>query len=94
MQRHPSYICGLKDNIGIGVFMLSRSVMSDSVTRQSPLSLGILQARILEWVAFPFFSGSFQPRDQTHVSLIAGGFFNDWATREAAIPASKSLFPS
>ena len=35
---------------------------------------GILQARILEWVAFPFSGGSFQPRDQTQVSHIAGGF--------------------
>ena len=36
---------------------------------------GILQARILEWVAFPFSKGSSQPRDQTQVSHIAGGFF-------------------
>ena len=36
---------------------------------------GILQARILEWVAFPFSRGSTQPRDQTQVSDIAGGFF-------------------
>ena len=33
---------------------------------------GILQARILEWVAFPFSRGSPQPRDQTQVSCIAG----------------------
>jgi len=44
---------------------------------------GILQARILEWVAFPFSRGSFQPRDQTQVSSIAGGFFISRATREA-----------
>ena len=44
---------------------------------------GILQARILEWVAFPFSRGSFQPRDQTQVSQIADGFFTSWATREA-----------
>ena len=37
--------------------------------------LGILQARILEWVPFPFSKGSSQPRDQTQVSHIAGGFF-------------------
>ena len=43
---------------------------------------GILQARILEWVAFPFSEGSSQPRDQTQVSHIAGGFFTSWATRE------------
>ena len=36
---------------------------------------GILQARILEWVVFPFSRGSSQPRAQTQVSHIAGGFF-------------------
>ena len=35
---------------------------------------GILQARVLEWVAFPFSRGSFQPRDQAQVSCIAGRF--------------------
>ena len=44
---------------------------------------GILQARMLERVAFPFSRGSSQPRDQTQVSRIAGGFFTSWATREA-----------
>ena len=44
---------------------------------------GILQARILEWVAFPFSRVSSQSRDQTQVSLIAGGFFTSWVTREA-----------
>ena len=43
----------------------------------------ILRARIMEWVAFPFSRGSSQPRDQTQVSHIAGGFFTSWATREA-----------
>ena len=36
---------------------------------------GILQARILEWVAFPFFRGSSQTRDQIQVSHIGGRFF-------------------
>ena len=44
---------------------------------------GILQARILEWVAFPFSGESSQPRDQTQASCVAGGFFTSWATREA-----------
>ena len=44
---------------------------------------GILQARILDWVAFPLFRASSQPRDRTQVSCIAGGFFTSWATREA-----------
>ena len=44
---------------------------------------GILQTRILEWVAFPFLRGSSQPRDRTQVSHTAGRFFTSWATREA-----------
>ena len=44
---------------------------------------GILQARILEKVAFPFSKGSSQPKNWTQVSHIAGGFFIRWATREA-----------
>ena len=38
--------------------------------------------RILEWVVYPFCRGSFQPRNWTGVSCIAGGFFTSWATRE------------
>ena len=44
---------------------------------------GILQARILEWVTFPFSRRSSQPRDYTQVFCIVGGFFTSWATREA-----------
>ena len=36
---------------------------------------GILQARILEWLAFPFSKGSSQPRDRTQVSHVGGRFF-------------------
>ena len=43
---------------------------------------GILQARILEWFAICFSRGSFQPRDWTQVSCIAGRFFAIWATME------------
>ena len=44
---------------------------------------GILQARILEWVAVSFSRESSQPRDWTQVSSIEGWFFTSWATREA-----------
>ena len=37
---------------------------------------------ILEWVAYPFSMGSSQPRNQTKISHIAGGFFTIWATEE------------
>ena len=51
---------------------------------------GILQARILEWVAYPFSKGSSSPRNWTGVFCIAGRFFINWAIREALIPP----FPS
>ena len=46
---------------------------------------GILQARILEWVAISFSRGSSQPRDRTQVSHIAGRCFNLCTTREAPV---------
>ena len=60
-------------------------IICDPMDCSPPGSLvhGILQARILEWIALPFSKGSFWPRDQTQVSCIAGRFFTVWATREA-----------
>ena len=62
-----------------------------TVAHQAPLSLGMLQARMLEWVAMPFSKGSSQPRDQNQVSRTAGGFFTIWATREAQKGDMKSV---
>ena len=67
-----------------------QSVMSDSLQPYGcslPVSSvpGILQARILEWIAFPFSRGSSWPRDQTWVFCIAGRLFAIWATRGALI---------
>ena len=39
--------------------------------------------RIVEWVAYPFSIGYPWPRNQTGISCIAGGFFTNWAMREA-----------
>ena len=69
--------------------MLSRSVMSDSaalwtVARQAPLSVGILQARILEWVAMPSSRGSSRPRDQTCLLHCRQSLYSS-ATREAQL---------
>ena len=55
---------------------------------------GILQARILEWVAISFSRGSFQPRNRTWVSCIVGRFFTDWAMREATSPKKIHQFSS
>ena len=54
---------------------------------------GILQARILEWVAISFSRGSSWPRDRTQVSCIAGRRFNLWATREAQDGIKQGLKP-
>ena len=59
----------------------SCSVMSNSLWPHG-LVCRILQARILEWVAFPFSRESSRPRGRTQVSHIACGFFTSWATRE------------
>ena len=58
------------------------SVVSDSLRPHGLYIPGILQARILEWVALPFSRGSLQPKDQIQVSCIADRFFTSWATRE------------
>ena len=62
---------------------VSLSVVSDSCNPMDYTVHGILQVRILEWVAFPFSRGPSQPRKRTQVSHLAGGFFTSWATREA-----------
>ena len=70
---------------------LHRSKISRMTIYSNPMSLlsssvdGILQARILEWVARPSSRGSSQLRDQTWVSCIAGGFFTVRATRKALL---------
>ena len=61
-----------------------------TVVRQAPLSLGILQAGILEWVAMPSSRGSSQPRDRTQVSCIAGRFFISRLTRK--VPYKRMFF--
>ena len=66
--------------------------MSDSCDPMDHTVHGVLQTRILEWVAFPFSRGSSQPRDWTQVSHIAGGFFTSWATRDALREVSPKVY--
>ena len=57
---------------------LKMKVAQSCLTIADPMDYtvhGILQARILEWVAFPYSRASSQPRDQTQVSHIEGRFF-------------------
>ena len=50
--------------------------------------------RMLEWVAYPFSSGSSEPRNQTRVSCIAGRFFTNWATRKTNTNHALVIFQS
>ena len=74
-----SALCGLLLLLLL-LFVQSCLTLSHPVdcSLRGPSLHGILQARILEWVAFPSSSGSSQPRDQIHISCIAGGFFTIW----------------
>ena len=65
---------GLKVKVLVAQLCLTLCDPMDCRTPSSSVH-GILQARILEWVAIPFSRGSFQPRDQTQVSYVAGRFF-------------------
>ena len=95
LQTHGLY-SGLNSpgqNTGVGsLFLLQRIFPTQG------LNAGLLHCRwilyqlshkgspkILEWVAYPFSSASFQPRNLTGVSCIAGGFFTNLAFREALI---------
>ena len=71
--------------VGAPVFAQSRPTHGDSMGCSLPGSSvhGILQARILGWVAMPFIRGSSQSRDWTYVSCIAARLSTAWATREA-----------
>ena len=63
---------------GSGLVTESRLTLCDLMGCSPPDSsvYEIFQARILEWVAISFSRESYQPRDQTQVSCIAGGFFS------------------
>ena len=80
---HISPVTSQERNVNVNV-----KVAQSCLTLCKPMDYtvhGILQARILEWVAFPFSRGSSQPRDRTQVFHIAGGFFTSWATKEALL---------
>ena len=83
------------------IYIFNIFIMNMKVSQSCPTlchsmdytDLGILQARILEWVTFPFSRGSSQPKDQTQASHIAGRFFTVWATSEAPSVSTFSFFP-
>ena len=98
--RLPRRLSGKEYSCNVGVLQVKVLAAQSCPTLFDPLNYSppgssvpeILQARILEWVAIPFFRGSSWPGDQNQVSCIAGGFFTTWATRETLglIPGSGS----
>ena len=79
-------------NTGVGSLSLLQGIFPTQISLTEGLNPGLPHCRqilyqlghqgsprILEWVAYPFSSGSSQPRNRTRVSCIAGGFFTNWA---------------
>ena len=88
--KFVSYIC---DSSSSGIVIQSCPNLCNLTDCSLPVSFvhGILQARILKWVAIPFSRGSSWPRDWIWISCTAGRFFTIWATREAP-ECYKALF--
>ena len=72
--------------------MSDSSVTPWTVAHQVPSVHGISQMRILEWVAISFSTGSFWPRDPTHIFCIGRQVLYYWATREAQILGEIFIF--
>ena len=94
---HPFVTCSvsfMQDDVTVAVCLLLSSVQLFTTPSTSPPGSsvrGILQARILEWVAIPFSRGSSWPRDQTQVSYIAGEFFTTWVVKNLLEPPGKPI---
>ena len=71
--RHRVRLCSCLLCLGAQLCLLFANTWT--VTRQAPLSMRILQARVLERAASPFSTGSSRPRDPTQVSCTTDGFF-------------------
>ena len=85
---NSALLCGVKVSCMSAKLIQSRLTFCDPIdcSLSGSSVRGILQARILEWVAMPSSRGASQPRDQTHisyVSLIGGWFFTTSTTCEA-----------
>ena len=91
LQPHVVYSPwnSLGQNTGMGSLSLFQEIFNPRIEPRSALQADSLSAepqgspRVLEWLAYPFSRGSSWPRNHTRVSCIAGGFFTNWAIREA-----------
>ena len=88
LPLHLPLVSGSLSWGGLGWGIVKVKVTPSCSTLCNPMDYivyGILQARILVWVAIPFSRGSSRSRDWTQVFRVASGFFTSWATREAQI---------
>ena len=92
VNNSKKIVSGITKPITNNILQVVVKITQSCPTLCSPIDYTVLQARILEWVAFPFSRGSSQPRDWTQVSHIAGGFSTSWATREALWCYNRKLF--
>ena len=83
MQNLKSHSMSSTEALALSMVKVKATQSCPTLCDPMDLVHGIFQARILESIAFPFSRGSSQPGDWTQVSLIAGRFFTNWATREA-----------
>ena len=74
-RKAGSYGCETQESESVSYPAVSSSLQPHGCSPPGSSVHGILQARILEWVALPFSRGSSWPRDRTRVFCIAGGFF-------------------
>ena len=80
--RTSLQVCFPQEILRYSSVLVSQSYLTLCDPMNYNLPCSSVQARILEWVAMPSSRGSFQPRDGTEVSCIAGEFCTSWATRK------------
>ena len=93
LRPHTSPRNSPGQNTGVGSLSLLQGIFPTQGLNLSLLHWGRIlyqlrhqgSPRILEWVAYPFPSGSSRPRSWTGVSCITGRFFTNWGIREALI---------
>ena len=86
----------ISEGVPVCMLSLSHGGLYDPIDCIPPGSSvhGILQARILEWVAISSSMGSSRPRDRTHVFCIGRQILYHWATREAPDLILHTIYPS
>ena len=92
-RTQPSVPWWMNKDFMVCIYASKVKVAQLCLTLCDPMDYGILQVRILEWVAFPFSRGSSWPRNQTRVSCSAGRFFTIWAKPQRSLYIQRAIIP-